>query len=281
MLSLGLTRAALAAAVLALLPALGGAGPVLFGLTFHPPSDPSPEQLVRIDPSTGAATAVGPLETRMLPFGLGTRDGRLYTYDSAAGRVRELDPSSGATLATIDIGTSGLIGEGGMDFRSDGTGFLAHATPVSAQLWSFDVEAGTATSVSGPDGLSPRFDGLAFEPGSDALFGISQMTYLLYRIDPSTGMTQLVGATGIASGRAQLAGLAFAGDGTLYLAAVGNLYTLDTSTGLATLVGPTGFDDVAGLTFVDMAEPIAEPGTMVLLGAGLVGLALRARSKRR
>jgi hypothetical protein len=252
---------------------------VLFGVTFHAASDPTPDQLLRLDTTTGAGSVVGTLDSNMQAFGLATRDNHLYAYDSLAGRLRELDPTTGHTTGTIDVGTAGLRGEGGFDFGSDGTGFLSVSLGATGQLWSLDPDAGTSRLVTA--GLDPSLDGLAFQPGTGALFGISQTTYVLYVIDPSNGAVTEIGHTGIQSG-VSLAGLAFAPDGGLFLAAGGGLYTLDPTSGAATSVGATGFGNVSGLTFVDVPEggPIPEPATALLLGGGLLGLAAWTRRRR-
>jgi outer membrane protein assembly factor BamB len=276
----GPLSAALAGLILAggglLAPSLAGATPVLFGVTFLGASDPTGDQLLRLDTTTGAGSVVGNLGVDRRVLGLGTWDNHLYAYASATGQLLELDPATGQTLDTVGLGV--FTGEGGLDFRSDGTGFLVHTTGSTAELLSFQIGSPQVTPVAG--GL-PRMDGLAFQPGTDALFGISQTTYVLYVIDPSNGAVTEIGRTGISS-QITLSGLAFAPDGTLFLATAGQLYTLDPTDGAATSVGATGFSNVSGLTFVDVpeGEPIPEPATALLLGGGLLGLAWRTRRRR-
>src|SRR5438105_868644 len=86
---------------LGVLPAPAGAE-VLFGITFPAPTA---EALIRIDPGTGAATPVGPLDApTQFPFGVAARNGELYTFDQQADLIRQLDPATGHTLRSINVG---------------------------------------------------------------------------------------------------------------------------------------------------------------------------------
>jgi hypothetical protein len=59
----------------------------------------------------------------------------------------------------------------------------------------------------------------------------------------------------------------------------GSLYTINLGTGASTLVGPYGSGtNVVGLAFLGMTTT-PEPGTLVLLGAGLALTAFAARRK--
>ena len=115
-------------------------------------------------------------------FGLSDRGGALYTFDQTADVVRQLDPNSGATLNTIDVGIS-TIGEGAIAFRSDGAGFMSRSSGATGDLWSIDVMSGTSMSIGG---LTVSMDGMDFN-SSDVLYGISQSTAALYTIDQGTG----------------------------------------------------------------------------------------------
>jgi hypothetical protein len=216
----------------------------LYGITFD-------QQLITIDTTTGAGTLVGPLDSTMNGFGLAVQSGKLYTYDQVAYRIRQLDPDTGHTLATIDIGLD-QDGEGDLAFRSDGIGFLANGA-----FFRFDITVPSSTIVNhGIGGFI--LDGLAFD-GSDVLYGISSsggnitISPKLYTIDAATGDCTLVGDTFL-PGNNDTGGLAFAWDGTIYVAlsygSGSRLYTIDQASGAATLVGEIGFPEVSGITFL-------------------------------
>jgi hypothetical protein len=266
-------RAGFLVAVLAL---VGGAGrPAradLLAVTFD-------NELIRINTTTGAGTLIGTIPGgNRGPIGLGFRGDQLYTYDQFNDRLVELDPGTGAVRNTINIGAGDLTGEGALDFRSDGIGFLAS---VAQGLFRFDVAVPGATRIAGVNDFNPTMDGLAFD-AADVLYGLSQSGEGLYTVNQATGATTLVGRTGI-TGFFLVGGLTFDADGTLYAvlsnsAAPSLLYRLNRATGAATLVGNIGFRTVTGLATPPAAIP--EPGGIVLFGLGLAGLAA-ARLRRR
>ena len=127
---------------------------------------------------------------------------------------------------------------------------LAWAEPIGFvgsfdQLFRVDYGTNQSTLV----GSSIEFadvEGLAFAPDG-TLFGISDASKQLIRVNTSTGKGALVGATGlIGQGVGQFDaldfGLAFTYDGRLWAssATVNKLWRLDPNTALATLVGSTG-----------------------------------------
>lgn len=231
--------------------------------------------LFTIDTNTGASTLVGPLSSSMGAFGLGIRDNKLYTYDQIANPqvIRQLDPLTGATVNTINIGTPQLIAEGDLTFRSsDGIGFLTSVfgpNSVVAPLYSFDITVPSYTYIGS---MGIFMDGLEYWNGT--LYGLSQ-NYTdppkkLYTINPTNAALTLIGSTGVSG--PMVGDLAFRADGTLFASMDSNLYTLDVNTGAATLIGPIGYQYVTGLAFLD-SNPIPTPGALLLLGSGLSVLA--------
>ncbi|MBI1922957.1 PEP-CTERM sorting domain-containing protein [Candidatus Poribacteria bacterium] len=265
-----------------LIPVIAQASEILYGITFFN------QELITIDPTTGAGTLVGPLDPLMKPFGLAARGSELYTYDQTAGVVVKLDPASGATIATIDVGIK-TRGEGSIAFRSDGIGFLTQSVGLVGTLWSFDITVPSATQITSAGGLNPSIDGLDFN-GSNVLYGLRQSPIELYTINQITGVTTLVGDTGLDS-FSDLGGLAFRSNGMLY-AAINDginddaLYILDPLTASATFIGSIGFADVSGLVFLSTpsssSTSLPEPGTFLLFGIGLLGLlGLNYRQRQR
>jgi hypothetical protein len=254
-----------AAAMALLVPTVTQAAPVLYGITFG-------DQLITIDTATGAGTVVGSLDSSMGAYGLGTVGTDLYTFDQTADLLRELDPATGDTLGSVALGIGNLIGEGAIDFRSDGTGFLTTASP-GPNLYSFTT-AGGGTLIGT---TSQVIDGLAFD-STDTLYGLIQAGANLVTINQATGALTVVGPTGLGSGPV-LGGLAFLDDqlyAVLSTATASSLYTLDPGTGLATLVGSVGIGGVSGIAFLDTeSSPAPEPASVLLIGFGLAVAARR------
>ena len=258
---------------LSLVPA---AAQTLYGVTLFG------NELVSIDATTGVGSLVGPLSTTQTPYGIGSFGNNLYTYDSTANLIRQINPTTGGTVGSFNVGLPAVLGEGDLAFRqSDGAGFLATAldpatlNPVN-DLYRFNIGTGTSTLVGS---TSDTLTGLAFD-GNGVLFGLGKGDGNLYIIDPNTAATTLVGNAGIAVG-SPIGALTFAPNGVLYANLDDALYTLDPTTGLATAVDPTnvlgiGFSSVSGITAV-----VPEPSAVVLMASLLVPgvFALRRRRK--
>ena len=182
----------------------------MYGITFS-------NQLITINTTTGAGTLVGNLDTNMFGYGLAAPNGNLYAYDQTAEVIRQIDPATGHTLATINIGTPNLVGEGDLTFRSDGTGCLETANgPSGAGLYTFNLSPPSSSFL----GSSVIVDGLAFNSG-DILYAMSQGITAggseLYTANQSTGALSLVGSLNTASATGEiLGGLTFGSDGTLW-----------------------------------------------------------------
>jgi len=121
--------------------------------------------------------------------------------------------------------------------------FVTSTTPSRLAMARRTDGAGAAV---GPTGVS--LDDISFSPGG-ILFGVSDGA-MLVRVDPATGQTTPVGATGMAAVKA----IDFSPEGTLFGVAsdglgIVQLITIDASTGAATVVGPTGYSNVQALAF--------------------------------
>jgi hypothetical protein len=153
----------------------------------------------------------------------------------AVGAVGIVDQTTGA-FSFIGDPTPGNDVLAGIDFNSVGQLFgvdnpSGSANPsvlirINPSTGVLDAAIGTVTDSVSTNGV--RIVDLAFQPGTDVLFGISQDA-LLYRINTATAVATLVGATGLGSFSL---GLAFAPNGTLYATSGSTLAQLDPNTGL-------------------------------------------------
>lgn len=224
----------------------------LYGITFFG------NQLVSLEPTNGAGTAVGTLSETVSGYGIASRYGRLYTFNPNTDQIVEINPADGTLGNSINIGTTNMVGEGDLAFRSDGAGFLVSAlhtngTPAN-DFYTFDVISGTSHKIGTTTG---PVDALAFD-SSDTLYALGQDDTNLYTINQNDGTMTVVGPLGVALS-SPFAGMTFGPDGTLYAAINDQLYTINKTTGqasvLSTNVLDIGFSSVSGLAF---AAPTTE-----------------------
>ncbi|MSU78566.1 MAG: hypothetical protein EXS16_10785 [Gemmataceae bacterium] len=243
-------------------PAVGA----LYGITV------STNELITINTTTGAGTLVGPLSSSMNSWGIASRANQLYAWDGTASRLRELNPATGATVNTINIGAiPGPFGEGDLTFRSDGIGFLT-AQPGIGQFWRFDPTVPNSTLVGT---INPPMDGLAFD-AKGILYGLANGGATLHTIDPVTAVTTLVGNTGITGfGLNTSGGLTIDSSGNLFAAlsawppGPSSLFQINTTTGVGTLVGNIGFVGISGLAFALPPVPPPPPPPPPTPGGGI------------
>lgn len=296
---ISVNRPAVALVILCFLCGAAHAGEILYGVTAD-------DNLITIDPTTGAGTLVGAITFGGSPFaigaiGLAASGGNLYAFDSNTSEIVQLNPTNASILGFINPGIGVSVGEGDLALRTDGTGVVASTLDDTGSFGTGTLYSASTTTPGSSTVLNNNFgffDGVAFN-ASNSLYGLAQGGATLSTIDPTNGNTTLVGGTGITTidpltgfPLYGFGGLTFDLNGVLYgeLAnfdfgnPLSNLYTLDPTSGAATLVGPIGIGMVDGLAFLGTATPpppVPEPSTLTLAGGCLVAAALLRRRLRR
>ena len=263
-------------------------GLTLFGITWFS------NELIVIDPATGTARSVGSLGETVFAYGIAARDGKLYTFDQVNNRIREINLVTGGLTSEIDVGLSGLAGEGDLTFRSsDGVGFLVSNLNDAAQptmdLYTFDVVTRTSLKIGT---LNVAIDALAFDSGG-TLYGLGQGDATLYTINTTTALATAVGTLGIDM-NSPISGMTFAptapnGTEDLYASIDDRLFIINKNTGAATPVSTDvldfGFSSVSGLVFAPGAGTLGNISTRAFVGTGdnvtIGGLIVRGTPAKR
>ena len=128
------------------------------------------------------------------------------------------DPTAAGPLPGLARNSTGDLFGANNAGGGSGPASLIQIDPTTGLLLT---TVGDITDDGDAEGL--KMSDIAFQPGTDVLFGMCATTGKdgsLYTIDVATASATLVGATGLERG-----GLAFASDGTLWLATVGDAAT--------------------------------------------------------
>jgi len=266
------------------------AEPVAYSINSDSGSaDPIPDSLYQIDLGAGTEKRIGQLDPRYLDVeGLAfAPDGRLYALDDDKLRIFELDKAKGLALLLTEKQIVNLPSGGrndfGMTFACDGTLYVTSVQ--ERQLYELSL-SGQATPIGG---VGANISALAAWGNPTQLYGLGnglrnvsndvfeEDAPNLYRIDPATGATELVGELGDAAAPYTEGGLDFDASGQLWAITdrrfpddlPSQVMKIDKSTGAASAVKTlqeSGFESLAiarpgGCTLIDDgAPPVTEPG---------------------
>ena len=181
--------------------------------------------LIKIDPLTGAATAVASFDSKdkIVSMAFDITTGKLYGtsaqgFGAAGDQLYEIDPN---TAVTTLIGTLGVNNVYALAFNNAGT--LYGVGEDRQALFQISTATGAANLVA-PVALAHVYD-IATRPEDNVTFAVDSGTSALYTLDLSTGATALVGAYAASN----VVGLAFSPvpePATLALLALGGLVAL-------------------------------------------------------
>ncbi len=293
------------ALTLALVTAAAHAGPLVYVLT-------DAQQFGKVDLATGSFTPIGPGQLEGSGGLVSGPGGSLYTL-TFSGNLNAINPTTG--IGTL-VGATGL-GDCSLPTSACGAnsanvlgklGSNLYATDFNNNLYSVDPATGLATLI-GPTGIpaipyTPHTPVVGDPDGSftvydESLFDFEGKLYAnfaagifdpvtftptptidphLYQIDPVTGLATLIAPTSF--GLSTILGV----NGNVYAfdTALGQIVNLDLTTGNISYVSDLGYDVglIGGATSAE-PSPVPEPGSLALVGTGLVAVATRIRNWRR
>lgn len=163
-------------------------------------------ELIEIDPTTGTAVAVIPMDSpdNMVSLAFDVVSGKLYGNTSAGfgasfDALYEIDPVTGATTFVGRILFDNVYALG-----FDQSGQLFGVSDATDDLISIDTTTGNGTFIADLT-ASLAFD-IASRPEDDVMFLADSGTFSLYTLDTGTGALTLVGPYGSTE---NIVGLAF------------------------------------------------------------------------
>jgi Ca2+-binding RTX toxin-like protein len=257
-----LTAVAASAAWAAPAPGLYGATGVLAPDSSQPGDQQAadrtpPSQLYRIDPATGAATAMGSIGHPVTGLALDPTSGTLYgvtagvEQSTTPRQLIRLNSDTGAGTVVGSIGANDVV-----DIAFNSAGQLFGWSTTTDDLVRIDKATGALT-IAGDAGVTETYGGgLSFGAGG-VLHGLIDLDYgHLWTLDPATGGVtrgpQLSGSPNTTGGAGMNAAAYGCGGATLYSivndfgSAPSHLVTVATDDGEITSRGPTrGSADLA------------------------------------
>ncbi len=250
------------------------AAPVAYSVNSDSGNAPTDDSLYSIDLTSGADQRMGELisgvQTRVDTEGLAfSPDGTLWGIDDDSLTLFPINPLTGSVNFQQEVKLNGFsVGGGndfGMTFSCDNSLYVTSV--LTQNLYQVSIN-GISLQIGGDGALGVNISAIAAYGSPTVIYGLGNGQFLdgssdapnLYRIDPASGVTTLVGSLGVAAGAYNQAGLAFDAEGTLWAITdrriINNtienkpsqILRLDLDTGVATLVSETsevGFESLA------------------------------------